>query len=149
MGLKKNSPGCSCCVSCPVCVPPGGAPSSFEVVIANITNGSCTDCDDLNGTFIADYQGTNGATCYWRYTFPSTTCEVQTLYVTIKASQIDVILMNIPDFMAGNPSKDVEWRNSGLSDIDCGSLSSESISYLGNFNIGCTTSSGTASISAQ
>ncbi len=56
-------------------------PQQYEVVIQGIVNDSCTDCDDLNGTFIVDIgetvsagSGCGGAIKRWVYVSPAAKC---------------------------------------------------------------------------
>ena len=64
----------------------GDKPSQFQVVIAGITNDTCSDCDDLNDTYILDFKGLGfentcgtdlGGDCLYEYVFPSTVCGIE------------------------------------------------------------------------
>ena len=62
------------CCTCTRC--DGGHPQQFSILVSNVTNKGCEDCDDYNGTFVLDYAGTfPSGTCTWVYTFPETVCD--------------------------------------------------------------------------
>ncbi len=51
---SKNKPGCNCCVvpiDCNACEP-NVASVTYKVVIAGIIDDTCTNCSNLNGTYI-------------------------------------------------------------------------------------------------
>ncbi len=48
----------------PVCIE-GTLPTYFEVTVSGVSNGSCTECDRWNDTFLLEYKGN----CIWLYYF--------------------------------------------------------------------------------
>lgn len=69
-------PSCSCCtsttVSCGNNCNTGTAHSQVQLTVSGITNGTCTDCANLNGTFIMDVQILGGTCASWRISLPIT-----------------------------------------------------------------------------
>jgi len=49
-----------------VCTRCNWTPSAFQIDIVGVINNICSDCDDANGTFVAEFDP--AAACYWSYT---------------------------------------------------------------------------------
>ena len=58
---------CCCGATCDKCS--GTPPAQYQIVFATITNSSCTDCGECNGTWTVDgpIGGVGVGSCFWRY----------------------------------------------------------------------------------
>lgn len=71
--------GCFCCGSvCPFCS--SGTPSQYEVAVALLADELCTDCTDLNGTYVV----TKKFDCYWEYIIDPEVCTFDRIFVNIQ-----------------------------------------------------------------
>lgn len=79
---------CPCCGLCASCTN-GDMPPSIQVVINGLTNGTCSDCDDLNATYILSIlqQIPSGTSpCIWAYALPVTICGVTSVNLRVGSS---------------------------------------------------------------
>lgn len=64
---------CPCCgVECSEC--DGPAARTWEITVAGVTNGTCSNCGDYNGTFQLNHNPLGG--CSWFTVFNSSGCTV-------------------------------------------------------------------------
>jgi len=72
--------GSSPCCGCTVC---GGdcGPQEFQAVVTGVTNDQCTDCDELDGTYILSC-GVPASDCYWGGDVPTHNCNGGGIYLT-------------------------------------------------------------------
>jgi hypothetical protein len=60
--------GGGCKITCPRCASSEG-PCEFEVVIDGVANATCTDCANVNTTFLVTFLDVFGTSCRWRTPF--------------------------------------------------------------------------------
>ena len=133
-GEDEEAEDCEHCSS-------GRSPLEFSVTIPAITDGSCDECEQYQGTYTV--QQRSGTACWWQYTIPGFLCgyyPYSTVTVRISADQI---LVNL------NPSGvlDLLW-SADIPNDDCDTWSNISLPYVSRFYNICDATGTTASISA-
>lgn len=70
---ETNCPGVLGITSCSYCSPNNTAAYTYKIVLAGITNGGCSSCSSLNGTYYCTpaTPGVGVQACVWRFTTPS------------------------------------------------------------------------------
>ena len=86
----------SCCdEGCPTCTcvwcDGGNGPATMLVTFAGITNSGCSDCGDMNTTFVLDWFNSS---CNWRIDISGFACNYTTINLNIGAGLITVNLFN-------------------------------------------------------
>ena len=54
------------------------------MVLTGITNGSCSDCATLNGTYILASTLASDVNCLWQYNLPSAICGFNYVFVQLR-----------------------------------------------------------------
>lgn len=109
------SAGCACadCAS-------GGAPAQFQVVIANIQNGTCRFCTMLNGTYVLDcYTGGSGADCRWLYTLPAQICTADYLEMEITSTLLHVEFSDSGSPHSATSTSELGWTEPRTTGDSC------------------------------
>ena len=134
-------PRCPCCITCGGCT--GDVPRSWSFTISGVTDATCTDCDNYNGTFQVDFLNDTGTTCLWETTErgvctdPVTTKERWRFLINTSGK------MQINVFTGNGFSADT-WRKTG-GPFDC--LTSHVLSNDGQGTMPCDTFPSTITIS--
>ncbi len=139
-GFKKNNPGCKCCAAnvCTFCAE-GSMSNSYQVDITGVTNGTCSTCTDVNGTWIVDNYGDPtlgaGTTCRISTSLGVTGCTLPFGTADLIAFQVvdaagawtfEVVATNFP-YVFGSLSISLFKKSKGSSAPNCQGLSSESL----------------------
>lgn len=75
-----------CCEVSPTCDVCESTPEQWKVVLSLITEGTCGNCNSINGTYVLTrYPKATWPGCEWRYTFPSTVCTISYINIRIGA----------------------------------------------------------------
>ena len=119
-------PGCNCS-PCGCCS--SGTPTELQVVLTGITNGSCSDCATLNGTYILASTLASDVNCLWQYNLPSAICGFNYVFVQLRnigggtPYRIDVAI-------AGSSlTRYIYWWDTQTDKFDCGNFSDLSVTY--------------------
>lgn len=72
-GMGRRRCCCGSSHECTLCTS-GTVFDSYALTFDGITDGTCITCGDFNTTFVVDYCGVVGSTCYWIYDFASQQC---------------------------------------------------------------------------
>jgi len=111
-------PNCCCPAVCSACLN-SCAPEEWEVVVQDVANGTCSDCADLNDTYIV----TPEVACIWRHVLDPVVCNLTIMKLLIIGSYIFVRFYDV----AG--SNKLEFRQAYGSPPDCVNLSDEDLPY--------------------
>jgi hypothetical protein len=140
----------SVCATCGLCT---SQPTQYQLVVANIAEGTCGDCASLNGTFTLDC---TSRPCYWLYAFPTSLCSgAHGSYQIVMAESIvdgNTYLNAVVDTAATVPGTNtkIPWRKqkatSGGS-FNCSAVSSESLTRSINLS-NCDYNTSTAVVTA-
>jgi hypothetical protein len=140
--ISVTSEDCPACqhavVSCGTCID-GNAPRQYEVTFSGLTNGSCSDCSFLNGTFVLDNDGSGATLCTWRYNLPASFCGTSKWIGLNINSTLGVVGVYI------GPDGTSQFEQTMSFPIDCENLGSvTSANYSGH----CNSTGATCTISA-
>lgn len=114
-----------CCgTPCPVCTN-GTMPQTIQVDVSGVTNGTCSDCNDLNATYIVAVDSAGASKCTWGYLFPANICfSVPVTDPGFDACHLDVLVPGLA-FTIVQVGTDLSWNNTtspGRNDCDSWNL---------------------------
>ncbi len=134
---------CCCCDGCTK------FPSQLEIVIAGIINDNCSDCTDLNATYVlsrTDPSPVSATYCYWRYDFPEPRdCNNKAAWIgaVISAATPPFIVtpwirVELAQGSVGTSHRfNFLWEDLTWSVGDCTLISNREIPYLSRSGNGC------------
>lgn len=160
-------PGCPCCGGpCPDYCSDDG-PAEYEVVLSGMADDLCTDCGNLDGTYVLDRDSiTNflcpgNVECAWANSAPDgpTTgvgvctypITITCLSLVIQSSTVISVALTVYKQGPGIYTEGYSWKKTFGSDIDCSGLSGEDIPYesdCGLANCLCDPSGATVEVTA-
>lgn len=130
---------CPCCSACPNC---SAIPGSFQIVIADVVNATCTDCSEVNATYTTDdnwkCDTSSDTVCFWNKSIGTSPCTaIGVLDSCIHLQQ----LLSGSDYITrvefwthnafGAWAKMLTWEhNHGTSAPDCTAFSSLALTYM-------------------
>jgi len=82
-----------CYKPCSLCLN-GQAPKQVQIVLAGVTNGTCSDCGDINGTYTLDWVGIISGTCSWKYIPPNAPCGFSPYYFWVVEGPSPIIYLD-------------------------------------------------------
>ena len=136
-------------------------PSTLQIVISGIANSSCTECGNLNGTFVTDSFTETAFLCRWLYTFsathycagldcPATPCTNCTTGTNSVLATIGQSLGNYTlTVVFGSEFRSFKTTFAGPNPPDCTSWSGESLPPVAGTDCGlCDFSSATCEVTA-
>lgn len=122
------------------------APLQFRVVISGITNGTCSECTSLNGTFVLTYL--QDLPCTYRYTFPSRLCNKYD-YVDL---WFDTSVPGAPKMWVSFGSVGTYWespfRKDWASRPECCQISNTNVPYIQTLFADCVFANATCTATA-
>jgi hypothetical protein len=98
--------GCCCGGPCSETICSDGGTQEIQIELTGYTNGTCANCTDLNGVWIASYPGNLIVNhCTWEYEFDYDVCGVyaggvQSTLLRISTTQVSVGIFSAPFFWA-------------------------------------------------
>ncbi len=135
---------CHCCVGYIT-------PETWTVTVEGIANGTCADCEDLNGTYVLDWvrAGPFNASCVWELSIPET-CGYDLVIFSIGGSGcVDVILGFYDSSFVVTPLL-FGFLRSEINGFACsGCHESEPVAFGQNPTLLCGTSAATVTISTD
>jgi hypothetical protein len=135
--------GFCCCggLDCSACNG-GTTHSSYQIDIAIVTNGSCSNCSVYNGTFILA-QNPSGV-CTFFYNFPSLHCGTTNDGFRLTFTNFGPLVEIVLDGVA---TGFLRWTNFQSHPYDCGAYSATSIAFLSSAGV-CNGASATCLLTA-
>lgn len=140
---------CDAVFECDYCTS-GTAPESMQVAINGISNGSCSDCTNLEGTYVVPYVGADGA-CQWTDEFTKTLCStsqgiVVSVFVNPPTGGNVMLSVTISPQTSGQPQT-FRWDSGNTIDIDC-QFSAQSVTYESGLTTNCDWTSASITVTA-
>ncbi len=125
-----------CCDDCPCSVCSGASPCCWKVVISGVVEGSCGDCECIDGTYFVPYS----TACDWTRTLSGAPCTDGVIQVTV--------FLDGSDYKLQVKVGDNTWiKNYGASKPSCRTLVDESIAFSSS-EADCDASSSTCLVTA-
>ena len=125
-----------CCCGCDSCL--DGTQGDLSVVIAGVSNRDCTDCTDLNNTFVLSPVESGdpiftwaAENCQWFYDLPSPICGVVQISAVLLAGMFNTLQVHLVYYDGSSYMSAVNWsKYMGTSQQDCSAFSGEVLTRL-------------------
>ena len=155
----RFSPGCACCgtTGCVCAVPCTACGTQIRVVIADVVDDTCTDCDTLwNGTFVCDINLTlsSNNACYYEYTLEDHPCTSESEDTILQVALLEnpgdefAVYVQWRSASYGFMSTWIKEYGASTSPRDCTTFSSESIPHWIDGDSACDGTGSTCEITS-
>ena len=156
---SRGMPGYPCCCGgcgdgfdCDEFCIDGNAPAQLEVEMIGLTNESCSDCDDLNGTYVLDCEGeATGCSfgCNWWHLLESPACGIYSISCSLFTNGL-LVIFSTDDFPScgGLTSGGFNYIADPGDPADCMNWSSLALSLVSSFWSPCTHTGATCTVTS-
>jgi len=129
--LFVMSPSCNCCTPAECAWCSAGSYGGKRVVISGMANGSCSDCANMDGTYILAHASSPGSTCNWNDSVSDTLCTSATTVTAILTAQ-NTGANTYVNFLMNTGFGVHQWRldTGSSSPTNCSGWSSTSLPFL-------------------
>jgi hypothetical protein len=146
--LGRFGVGTDCCEEIAPCLTcTGSAPNTLLASIRLLSDGTCGDCESLNGDYVLTYDQDTDALCHWFYEFPTPICNWYGIVFGFSAGDFtyQAYLAFYP--VTGIGTETPAFYNGDISS-DCASWDALNLPRVTPASTECTYSSATCTITA-